>query len=141
MPLHHGTRSERLEDDCGMRYSIPIGAMPRGLRLACKPTYKGSEKSGPLVLALPGLAWVQIESAAVEVDGCFEVLGIAEAAGHALDLLDLAVEPLAHRVGHRMLVVGHDVVDVPANRLGRLANRLQPAVRRPEVPPFPELPA
>ena len=115
--------------------------MPRGLRLACKPTYKGSEKSGPLVLALPGLAWVQIESAAVEVDGCFEVLGIAEAAGHALDLLDLAVEPLAHRVGDRMLGVGQDVIDVPADGLGCLADRLKTAMRCPEVPPFPELPA
>ena len=77
----------------------------------------------------------------MEVDGCFEVLNVPEAARHALDLLNFAVESLAHRVGHRMLVVGQDVVDVPADRLGRLANRLQPTMRRPEVPPFPELPA
>ena len=91
--------------------------------------------------ALPGLAWVQIEPSAVEVDRRLEVLGIAETAGPALDLLHLAVESLAHRVGHRMLVVRHNIVDVPADRLGRLATRRQPAVRRPEVPPFPELPA
>src|SRR3972149_8327707 len=91
--------------------------------------------------ALPGLAWVEIEPPAVEVDGRLEVLDVPESAGHALDLLNLAVESLAHRVGHRMLEVGQDVVDVPANRLGRLANGLQPAVRRPEVPPLPELPA
>ena len=94
-----------------------------------------------LYLALPGLAWVQIESAAVEVDGDLEVLGVAEAAGHALDFLNLAIESLTHRVGHRVLVVGHDVGDVPANRLRRLPNGFQPAVRRPEVPPLPELPA
>ena len=92
-------------------------------------------------MALPGSAWVQIESSAVEVDRRLEVLDVAEPAGHALDLLDLAVEPLAHRVGHRMLIVGQDVIDVSADRLRRLVNRLQPAVCRPEVPPLPELPA
>ena len=56
----------------------------------------------------------------MEVDRRLEVLDVAEAAGHALDRLDLAVEPLAHRVGDRMLVVGQDVVDVPADRLRRL---------------------
>src|SRR3970040_1992546 len=91
-------------------------------------------------LALPGLAWVKIESPAVEVDGRLEILEVSEATGHALDLLNLAVESLAHRVGHRMLVVGQDVVDVAVDRLGRLANRLQPAVRRPEEHTFPELP-
>jgi hypothetical protein len=62
--------------------------------------------------ALPDLVWVQIEPSAVEVDRCFEILDFAEATGHVLDLLDLAVEPLAHGVGHRMLVVGQDVVNV-----------------------------
>src|SRR3990172_3344852 len=107
----------------------------------CTPTLRcdGAIKS-PSIKPLPGLAWVKIESPAVEVDGCLEILEVPEAAGHALDLLNLAIESLAHRVGHRMLVVGQDVVDVPVDRPGRLANRLQPAVRRPEVPPFPELP-
>ena len=93
------------------------------------------------ILALPGSAWVQIESAAVKVDRRLEVLGIAEAAGQALDLLNLAVKPLAHRVGDWMLIVGQDVVDVSADGPGCLANRRQPTVRRPDVPPFPELPA
>ena len=77
----------------------------------------------------------------MEVNGGLEVLGVSEAAGHAFDLLNLAIESLTHRIGHRLLVVGHDVVDVPANRLSGLANRLQSTVRRPEVPPRPELPA
>ena len=47
VPLHHGTRSERLEADWRVRYGTFIGAVLGGLRLACKPTYKGSEKSGP----------------------------------------------------------------------------------------------
>ena len=59
----------------------------------------------------------------MEVDGCLEILEVAEAAGHALDLLNLAVESLAHGVGHRMLVVGQDVLDVSTDRLRCLANR------------------
>ena len=77
----------------------------------------------------------------MEVDRRLKILDIAEAAGHALDLLNLAVESFAHRIGHRLLVVGQDVLDVPVNRLRRLPNGFQPTVRRPEVPPLPELPA
>ena len=91
--------------------------------------------------ALPGSAWVQIQSSTVKVNGCFEVLHVPEAARHALDLLNLTVEALAHCVGHRMLVVGQDIVNVSADRLGRLTHRLQSAVRGPEIPLFPELPA
>jgi len=76
----------------------------------------------------------------VKVARRFEILSIAEAAGHALDLLNLAIEPLTHRVGHRVLVVGHNVGDVSANGLGGLAHRRQAAVRRPVVPPLPKLP-
>ena len=78
---------------------------------------------------------------AEEVDRRFEVLDVAEAAGHALDLLNLTIEALTHRVGHRMLVVGQDVVDVSADRLRCVADRFQPTVRGPEVPVLPELPA
>lgn len=92
-------------------------------------------------LALPGLAWVQVEPSTVELDGRLEVLDVAEAAGHALDLLNLAIGLLTHRVSHRMMEVGHNVGDVPTNRLGGRASRLQSAVRSPEVPPLPELPA
>lgn len=76
----------------------------------------------------------------MEVDGGLEVLDVSEPVGHALDLLNLAVESLARRGGHRMLIVGHGVGDVLANRLGGLAHWLQSAVHGPEVPPLPELP-
>jgi len=69
----------------------------------------------------------------VEVDGCLEVLSVAEAADHALNLLNLAIESCAHCVGDWMLAVGQDVADVSTNRLGRFANWLQRAVCRPEV--------
>jgi hypothetical protein len=45
------------------------------------------------------------------------MLGVAETTGYAFDVLGLAVEPLASRVGDRMLVVGQDVVDVPTMAL------------------------
>lgn len=64
---------------------------------------------------LSGLAWVQIEPSAAKVNRRLEVLGVAETADHALDILNLAVEALAHRVGHGMLIVGQDVVDVPTD--------------------------
>lgn len=77
----------------------------------------------------------------MKVDRRPKVLVVAEPTGHALDHLNLAVESFAHRVRDRVLIVGHDIVDVPADRLLRLPNGFQPTVRRPEVPPFPELPA
>ena len=92
-------------------------------------------------MVLPDSAWVQMKSSASKVTRCLEVRGVAEGAGHALDLLNLAVEALAHRVGHGMLIAGQDVVDGPTDRLCCLATRLQPAMRRPAVPPLPELPA
>ncbi len=73
---------------------------------------------------LPDSAWVEIEPSAVEVDGRLEVLGVTKAARPALDLLNLTIESLTHRICHRMLVVGHDVGDVPTNCLGSLADRL-----------------
>jgi hypothetical protein len=47
-------------------------------------------------------------------------------------------EFLAVRIGHQMLVVGQGGLGVPANRLRRLPNGLQPTVRRPGVPPIPD---
>ncbi len=50
-------------------------------------------------MALQGSTWVNIEPSAAKVNRRLEVLRIGEAAGHALDLLNLAVEAFAHRVG------------------------------------------
>jgi hypothetical protein len=101
----------------------------------------GSQTLADFKTALPGLAWVQVEPYAVEVDRRLEVVDGAEATRHALALLNLTVQSLTHRVGARMLVVGQNVPDVPANYLRCLAHRFLPAVRRPAVPSFPELPA
>ncbi len=77
----------------------------------------------------------------MEVDRCLEVLRVPKAAGHALDLLNLAIESLTHRGGHRVLRVRHHVGDVSTDRLRCLPNGFQPTMHRPAVPPFPELPA
>jgi hypothetical protein len=97
--------------------------------------------AGSFCAVFPGLAWVQIEPATVEVDRRLEVLGVTEAAGPARNRLNPAIESLTHGVGHRVPRVGHNVGAVPANRLGGLANWLQSAVGGPEGPPLPELPA
>jgi len=92
-------------------------------------------------MGLPTLAWVKIQSSTVKIDSRLEILDVTEPAGHVLDLLNLTVESLAHCVGHGMLVVRQDVVNMSAHRLGRLAHGGQPAVRGPEIPALPELPA
>jgi hypothetical protein len=90
--------------------------------------------------ALQGSACVQTEPSAGKVTPRLDVPRMAEAAGHALDLLNLAVEVVAHRMSHGRLRVGQNVVAMPPNGLRRLANRFQPTVCRPEILPFPELP-
>ncbi len=55
---------------------------------------------------------MEVEAAAVEVDGGLEVLLVTEAAGHAFDRHDLAVEALGHRVGKLVLTVRKDVGQV-----------------------------
>ena len=48
----------------------------------------------------------------MEVDGRLKVFDVPETAGPLLDGLNLAVDALAHGVGHTMVEVGHDVGDV-----------------------------
>ncbi len=40
------------------------------------------------------------------------MLHVQEVADQALNLLDLDIEPFAHRVGDRILAVGQDVIDM-----------------------------
>jgi len=68
---------------------------------------------GPKV-ALPTSSWVQVQPAAVEVDGGFEVFDIAVAAGEASEGHDGAVDAFGHAVDHPVLAVGEDAVEVIA---------------------------
>ena len=81
--------------------------------------------------ALPGLAWARIKPSTMKVDGRLEVFDVTVAANPVFALLNLAVESFTHRIGHRMLEVGQDILDMPRNRLGRLAHGGQPKTRGP----------
>src|SRR6266852_5977054 len=63
---------------------------------------------------------VEIEAAAVEVDGGLEVLAIAEPVGALLDRLDLGVEAFAHGVGDPVGEVGHHVRQVALDQASGL---------------------
>ena len=56
-----------------------------------------------------GLSWVEIESTAVKVDRCFEVLTVSVAADTSLDRHDLAVEAFSNGIGDPMCAVADDV--------------------------------
>ncbi len=47
----------------------------------------------------PGLLWVELKSAAVEIDGGFEVTGVSVASDSSFDGHDFAVDALGHGVG------------------------------------------
>ena len=76
----------------------------------------------------------------MEVDRLAVMLSVPVPAGHQLEGLDLAVDPLRRRVGDAVFEVGQDVREVALQRLGRRDDRLEPRVRRPEVPRLEVLP-
>jgi hypothetical protein len=53
--------------------------------------------------------WVKVESAAVEVDGGFEVFPVPIPTDSPLDGHDLAVDSLSHGVLDSVIAVTHDV--------------------------------
>ena len=63
----------------------------------------------PKFLVHLGLSWVEIESTAVKVDRCFEVLAVSVAADTSLDRHDLAVEAFSNGIGDPMCAVADDV--------------------------------
>lgn len=70
----------------------------------------------------------------MEVDGGFEVFGVAEAAGAAFDRHDFAVQALGHGVGDEVRAVGDDVLQSPLDHPGDLLHRLQAAAAGPLIP-------
>lgn len=61
---------------------------------------------GFFLLVLPGISWVEAQTAAMEVDSGFEVLDIPESTRSSLDGHDFAVQPLGHPIGYGVLAVG-----------------------------------
>ena len=92
-------------------------------------------------MALPGLAWVEIEAPAMEEDGWLKVFNVPETIRHVFNLMTFAVKTFAQRVRHSMAVIGHHVVDVSVDGCDHLANRRQLTMSRPKVPLLLKLPA
>jgi hypothetical protein len=61
-------------------------------------------------MVLPGISWVEAQTAAMEVNGGFEILDIPEASRSSLDGHDLTVQSLGHPVGDRVLAVGQNIL-------------------------------
>ena len=56
-------------------------------------------------MVLPGLAWAQVESAAEEIDGGFEMFLVSIPTGLAFNRHDLAVQACGHGIGHPVAAV------------------------------------
>src|SRR6266542_1882779 len=82
-------------------------------------------------------SWVELESAAVEVDGGFEVFAVAVAAGGDADGLDAGVEAFRAGVGDPVGEVGQQAGLVSFEGAGGVDDRCQAGVGGPEVPLAP----
>src|SRR6266536_2830191 len=81
--------------------------------------------------------WVELNPATVEVDGGFEVVPVAVAAGGDPDGLDAGVEAFRAGVGDPVGEVGQQAGLVALEGLRRIDDRLQAGVGGPEVPAAP----
>ncbi len=81
-----------------------------------------------------GLLWVEIESTAVEVDGCFEVLAIAISSNSPFDRHDLAIDSLSHYIGDTVDAVADHIGQTLPDCLGHLLHRCQLGVDHSTVP-------
>jgi hypothetical protein len=67
-------------------------------------------KNAKNIMVLPGISWVEAQTAAMEVDSGFEVLNIPESARSSLEGHDFAVQPLGHPIGYGVLAVAQDIL-------------------------------
>ena len=63
----------------------------------------------PYIMVHPGLLWVEIESSAVEIDGCFEVIGVSVATDSSFDGHDFAVDAFGDGVCDSVSAIAHHV--------------------------------
>ncbi|NKC11109.1 MAG: hypothetical protein GKR94_02560 [Gammaproteobacteria bacterium] len=92
-----------------------------------------------VLLVLPGLVWVKLQSPTKEHDCCLQVLGIPMATSVPSDGLDLAVHPLGHSVGHTMSEIVENPFEMILDRQRNRLDRLQLAASRPTEPALEEL--
>src|SRR5438128_1752255 len=69
---------------------------------------------------LPGFEWVQVQTPAVEVNSCLEVLGVAEAPRCLLHPLYGRVHGFEARIGDPMAMVRQDVGQMAQDQPGHL---------------------
>src|SRR6266446_6754504 len=112
---------------------VPRMAAPRIARVSASTTIFMKPCVSPFSV-LPASVWVEVQAAAVEVDGGLEVLPVPVAAGRVPDPLDLGIQALGGRVGDPVPQVGEDVREVRLQHPRLLDHGLEPGVRRPEVP-------
>ena len=85
-------------------------------------------------LVHPGLSWVEIESAAVEVDGCLEVFDVSIASDASFYGHDLAVDSFGHGIGDPMSTVAHDVAQTLPDHASHFLHWLQLGMDDAAVP-------
>jgi hypothetical protein len=81
-----------------------------------------------LIMPLPGLEWVQVQTSALEVDRCLELLDVAEAPRRLLQPLNGCVHGLEARIGKSVAMVRQDAGQMVPNQPSHLRHRLEPAV-------------
>ena len=82
----------------------------------------------------------QVQTTAVEVDGCLEVLFVPESARRVLDPLNPGIDGLTCSVGNPVTEVRYDVLEASFQHARDVDHRLQTTSRRPPVPPAEVLP-
>jgi hypothetical protein len=60
-------------------------------------------------LVHPGLSWVEVQAAAVKIDGGFEIFHGSKATHTTFDRHDLAVYALRNRIGNAVRAVADDI--------------------------------
>src|ERR1700737_2972945 len=80
------------------------------------------------ILPLQGFEWGQVQTPAVEVNSCLEVLGVAEARRCLLHPLYGRVHGFEARLGAPMAMVRQGVRQMAPDHPGHLRHRLEPAV-------------
>ncbi len=77
---------------------------------------------------------MEIESTAIEVDGCFEVLAFAIASSSPFDRHDFAIDSLGHRIGDTVDAVADHIGQAFPDCRGHLLQRCQLGVDHSTVP-------
>src|SRR5579859_5313558 len=82
----------------------------------------------------------QVETTAVEVDGVYEVMPVAEASRRVLHPLDFGIDRFAAGVGNSVSQIRDDVLEATLEHSRYFDHRPEPASYSPSMPPAEMLP-